>query len=80
MQVGLRGEHAVQVRIDNPAARCNGSIVPEIVRGFENEPGHIHRERIRLRLVGKLCRGVRAPLCRMRLRSLPISPQSVRDR
>ena len=52
VNVGLRSEPAVQVRIDHPAACFNGGVVAEIVGGFENEPGHIHRGRVGLRLTG----------------------------
>ena len=43
VNVGWRSEPAVQVRIDHPAAGFDGSVVAEIVGGFENEPGHIDR-------------------------------------
>jgi DNA-binding transcriptional LysR family regulator len=50
VHVGWRGDPAVQVGVDNPAARFDRRIVAEIVRRFENVPGRI-RGLVRLRLV-----------------------------
>jgi hypothetical protein len=46
VNVGWRREPAVQVRIDHPAACLDGILVAEIVGGFENEPGRLHRGRL----------------------------------
>jgi len=52
VNVGLRREPAVQIRIDHPAASLDGIVVAEIVGGIENEPGHIQRGSVRFRLTG----------------------------
>jgi hypothetical protein len=71
MQIGQGGRRAAQARIDDPATCFDGRVIAEIVRCFQNHPGHI-RGLVRLRLVGKLCRGVRVPLRRRGLRSSPM--------
>jgi hypothetical protein len=51
MQVGLEGRLPIQVGVDDPPANFDGGMVPEIVRGFEDDPGRIQRL-VRLRLIG----------------------------
>src|SRR6202011_3313139 len=42
VQVGWRGRPSVQARIDDPSASFDCGFVPEVVRRFENDPGHIY--------------------------------------
>ena len=50
VQVGLRGQFAVQAGIDDAAARFDGGKIPEIVGGFKRIPGCVHRN-VQLRFV-----------------------------
>jgi hypothetical protein len=51
VQIGLGGKVAVKGGIDHAPTCLDDGVIPEIVCGFQNDPGRIHRS-IGLRLIG----------------------------